>query len=846
MRTTTALWLLAIFLLHCSDPAPAPSCTVGCDGGETDGSAPPNGTSDAGPHDGGGTCTVGCDAGNADGGVGYDAKSYEVVGRFDWARRLLIAKERVTLSTVSNPGFIELDAAVDIKGVQGEGGASLPFVVTPNLLRIDVSSLQASEGTLSFTIVYEAPTSEGLVASVSRDDDPVTSRVFYTDSEPFYGTLWLPAIHKPSDRAEFKVELTVGANEDVVANGTRIKDEMRDGQRVVGYEMTNPIPTYTMAFAAGELEHRDRTTGRVPLSVWFRRGLVLEPNDMLDFLTEAMATLESLVGPYPWPSYAVVLLPEFSGGMENTSITFTTETSGQANVGRSLQAHELGHQWFGDWVTVATFDDVWIKEGMATLLAPEVDRARRDADNQGRRFGSSFNFSGTDAIRDRSLVGIAKYTSGPYGRAGWLLTQIRERVGEAAFWQALRQVLTRYALSSIDSESFVRSFGLDEPTVQKILRLLDEKRTPAVAITTSAEGTATRVTLSLTDPGATMIAPVTVTVVDAEGQATSSSLTPDAPLMISVPSGGYLSPDETEVHPDWRASFTTSSEDYAKLVPLFFPASDAARAVFLARSAAHQERAIDQTIQALGKLDVAPAAFAGFHGELDSIVARRSAGLAGCYALKMPGNGAWSEVLGPILSNPAITTPATGYAACGTEFASRTFGAELASLAARIDGASASRFVYLSSFDYGALATLDALSQVAVRGGSLQLREQALGRLASQVTNASYTPVTQDDAPSYRDFFRARLADAKSANRFQTVWRAVVALRDDRALTIAATKLHTVALSDNVQRTVVCDAYTIALAVRPDAWSEFQQAAQPWDSLGAPARAALTGTGCSP
>jgi hypothetical protein len=277
----------------------------------------------------------------------------------------------------------------------------------------------------------------------------------------------------------------VGLNEDVVANGTRTKDERHDGQRVVRYEMNDPLPTYTMAFAAGEIEHRDRTTGRIPISVWYRRGLMLDPNDMLGLLSDAMTSFENLVGPYPWPAYAVVLLPEFSGGMENTTITFTTETSGQANPGTNLQAHELAHQWFGDWVTVATFDDVWIKEGMATLLAPEADRAQRDADGKGRRFGSYFAFSPNDAIRDRALVGLAKYTSGPYQRAAWLLTQIRERVGDVAFWQSLRQVLAKYALGSIDSESFVRSFGLDDPTVQKILRLLDEKRVPAVAITTT-------------------------------------------------------------------------------------------------------------------------------------------------------------------------------------------------------------------------------------------------------------------------------------------------------------------------------------------------------------------------
>jgi hypothetical protein len=251
----------------------------------------------------------------------------------------------------------------------------------------------------------------------------------------------------------------------------------------------------------------------------------------------------------------------------------------------------------------------------------------------------------------------------------------------------------------------------------------------------------------------------------------------------------------------------------------------------------------------MGRLELTPAAFPALYAELDSSLARRTAGFAGCAALQVPGGEAWADVLGPILSKPAMTTWATSYAACGVDFASRTFGSELARLASAVGAETASRFVYLSGYDYGPDATLDAMAHVAVHAPSLQLREQALTRLSYQPSpRYGYSRISQEQAPRWKDFFRARLGDAKSVARFQTVWRGVLGLNDDRALTTAATKLHSLPFSDDLQRRVVCEAYTIAQAVRPDAWLEFQQAAQPWDTLGTAARAVLMagGAGCGP
>ena len=357
------------------------------------------------------------------------------------------------------------------------------------------------------------------------------------------------------------------------------------------------------------------------------------------------------------------------------------------------------------------------------------------------------------------------------------------------------------------------------------------------------------VTLNMADPGQTVIAPTVVTVVDGQGRASSSTLNPEMPITIPVLPGGYLAPDERDVHPAWWHSFAFGQADFAALMPLLLPSSDAARATFASRSAAHQDRAFDALLSTGAGPSLPPAAFPSLHTDLDSSVARRLAEIGGCLAWKGHTDEAWSAALEAVLPTPSLTTWSTGYANCETALPTRMFGAELASLAAAVDATTASRLVYLSSYDYGPAATLDALSAVATRAPSLQLRDHALVRLSYQaVPGFGYSAVAGDHIPRWQDFFRARLGEAQSATRFQTVWRAVTGLSDDRALAIAGQKLHTVELSEDYQRQVVCDAYVLAKAHRPDAWAEFQQAAQPWAALGGAAKAVLSndGAGCAP
>jgi aminopeptidase N len=758
----------------------------------------------------------------------YDARSYALHAHYDWERQRLSAREDITLALASaDEAVVELDAEVDVSAVRSGEGRLAYQVDGFHHLNVDLSPLTQEGATeVSFTVEYEVGLSDALVAAGPRDDDPVVSRVVYTDSEPDRGRRWLVAKHDPSDRALFSVELELGVDEDAVANGERVADGQDDRGRVVAYALDQPIPTYLMAFAAGELEHTDRAGGRVPLSLWYRRGLAVNPDDNLDAVAQAMAHFEELVGPYPWERYSVVLLPQFPGGMENATITFNNELTGQGVVGFQLNAHELSHHWFGDWVTMRGYDDLWVKEGMATLLSAEATRATRDREGKGRLFASDFRFDPDDAIVDETLTGLDKYTSGPYERAAWLLTQIRAKVGEEAFWSSARKVLEEHRLDSIDGESFLRSFApaLDEPTIQKLLAALPLKgNVPQVTLANQPLDVEQQVTLTLVDPAQLLLAPVEITVVDASGQASTQTLAADTPLVVSVPVGGYLAVDERDGFGDFVDTYPPE---------VVTPAASDALVAFTSRSARHQERALDFG----GLPQLAPDQLAPFYQNLDSEDARRQALVDACLRLPEVADPAtWASEVQARLLAPSSYAFDPGLGACAADITS-AIGASLSSLGTQPPAAGLDQLEYLLSFDYFD-ASFGLIAPIATTSNSLRVRDFALSRLSLQARGA-YSPVSAAAQPEWAAFFRARLDETTSERRFRTVWAASVGLHDLSALPLGAAMLHTVVTSSGTQARVVCDAFKLTVDA-PAAWSEFQAAAEPWSTLTPEAQALL-------
>jgi hypothetical protein len=770
----------------------------------------------------------------------YDVSSYRLRGSFDWETAALDASVTIALSVTDRRATqLEFDSRVDVTSATVDGRpASFHVDASAGLLTVDLADRGTRRRPIDVTIKYRAPLSSGLHVSSGRDGDPIPSRILSTDSEPIRGYRWMPGNHRPNDRARFAIDMEIATSEDLIANGRRLPDEITSaGHKRIRYESDFDLPTYVMAFAMGDFVHVDSAEpGETPLSVWHRRGIEVDVDALLVATRRAMRIYERLLGPYPYATYSQVLLPagEYRG-MENASITFLLEVAAQTSVMFDYVAHELAHQWYGDLVTVDTWDDLWVKEGMATLLAKEAARGTQGR-AEGRLFGDSFLFRPRDAIRDRSLgsqdEGWDRYTSGPYERAAWLLTQIRASVGDDAFWSAARHVLRTRRFGSIGSDDFIAILtrGMDRAVVAKIKASLDAKGAPVLSVTSRIPTPS--FTWSIDDPSGTLISPIELTTIDSNGTAAVQRLSPGAPVETNIDPGGYLAFDERDVHPHPFHVFglKTGALTGATAPPLM-ATSGAARAAFAQRSSAVQELAFG-----LGARLATPEEFTTLYPLLDSEMGKQLAIVSACASLSSapagPAYDAWLQALLPAVATTRRTDgmllDLAPYAVCGTELPTRAFASELLALQDDTTPGAAARLEYLLGFDYGTDPSFDAISHALRRPGNAQLRDSALNALVFHTDPLiPFSPIASADHPKWKALLSEAIAKSTSGPWLFNSFLGAYFLSDTSALPLLAQKLKTLAIDSGHQRDFICLAHDLATS-ESGAWERFGADLQPW------------------
>jgi puromycin-sensitive aminopeptidase len=208
-------------------------------------------------------------------------------------------------------------------------------------------------------------------------------RYAFTQLEAADARKFFPCFDEPSLKARFSISVTTGAANKVLSNGAVRKTErLAGGRKTVHFAETPPLSTYLVALAVGDLEtSKPVSVGPTEIRIWHTPGKRAQTSFGLEAARECLQRLEHYFGlPYPYSKLDLVAVPDFEfGAMENAGAVFFRETlllidARSASLSEKKRAaevicHELAHMWYGDLVTMAWWDDLWLNEAFATWMA---------------------------------------------------------------------------------------------------------------------------------------------------------------------------------------------------------------------------------------------------------------------------------------------------------------------------------------------------------------------------------------------------------------------------------------------------------------------------------------------
>ena len=292
----------------------------------------------------------------------------------------------------------------------------------------------------------------------------------YTLLVPDRARTVFPCFEQPNLKAEFTLQLEVPAEWEAVSNTSIQTEAIKNGRKQITFCPTEPLSTYLFSFVAGKLKKVEYADGERILTAYHRET---DPKRVaqLDIIFQQVASslhwMEDYTDiPYPFAKYSFIILPGFQyGGMEHTGATLYNDNSmflsehptlDEELARAKLIAHETAHMWFGDYVTMDWFNDVWTKEVFANYFAaciteplfPSVNHSLNWIKTytsaslaEDRTAGSNSIRQPLDNLRNAGLI----YGNIIYNKAPVMMQKLVEIMGEEAYQEGIRKYLKTYA-----------------------------------------------------------------------------------------------------------------------------------------------------------------------------------------------------------------------------------------------------------------------------------------------------------------------------------------------------------------------------------------------------------------
>ena len=415
--------------------------------------------------------------------------------RFDYAKRYLYGKEWVTLKPHGYPtDSLRLDAkGMDIKAVammNGDQQQPLKYVYTDAAnLRINLGKIVKPGEPYIIYIEYTSKPDELKVkgsAAITdakglyfiNPDSAVAGKPvqIWTQGETEGSSAWFPTIDRPNQKTTDEISMTVPSKYVTLSNGYLASSKPAGpGLRTDTWKMDLPHAPYLFMMAVGDFKiYKDTWRGKEvsyylePKYAPFAKQIFGNTPDMLEFFSNRLGV------EYPWNKYAQIVCRDYvSGAMENTTATLhgeqvqltDRELLDRDYQGESVIAHELFHQWFGDYVTAESWANITVNETMADFsegLYAEHKYGRDAADAHYYRYLRRYLASPRDAAKtlvrfhydeQEEVFDLVSYQKG-----GAIMDMLRTYLGDDVFFAGLQKYLKENAFGNGEAHQMRLAF----------------------------------------------------------------------------------------------------------------------------------------------------------------------------------------------------------------------------------------------------------------------------------------------------------------------------------------------------------------------------------------------------
>jgi len=302
-------------------------------------------------------------------------------------------------------------------------------------------------------VAIRAPWDDGMVWSKTRDRKPWIA----TTAEGYGCDLFWPCLDFPQgEPAKVDLHITIPAGLSAPSNGTLVGiDKLPDGRTTWNWRARSPNPYSVVLNIAPYKEitetYHSRFGNSFPMTYWYTGGRDTLARGLFDEFAPTVDFFEANVGPYPWGDEKLGVVETPHLGMEHQTINAYGNNYEKDSTGFDwLFQHELSHEWFGNQVTVANWDDYWIHEGYAQYMQPMYGRWR---EGEARYAIMMHEFRIQIANKAPIVSGQIRTeeqvyedaNGGPgsdiYVKGAWMLHTLRNTIGDDKFWEVTRRLV---------------------------------------------------------------------------------------------------------------------------------------------------------------------------------------------------------------------------------------------------------------------------------------------------------------------------------------------------------------------------------------------------------------------